>query len=93
LAEDLAPLKLKPIVLLDINVFVYGFEFPNSNSRLIIDDLSKTFYRRSYLKGSLKKFTDILESFYSKELADEYRVYIFSMCQIVIVHEIRDKNG
>ncbi len=78
-------------MFLDTNVFVYAFEFPNSNSRLIIDLLNKDRIEAVISERVFKEVYRYFRRFYSKELADEYRVYIFSTCQIIPVHEIHDK--
>ena len=78
-------------MFLDTNVFVYAFEFPNSNSRLIIDLLNEDRIEAIVSERVFKEVYRYFRRFYSKELADEYRVYIFSTCQIVPAHEISGK--
>jgi len=78
-------------VFLDTNVFVYAFEFPNSNSRLIIDLLNEDRIEAIVSERVFKEVYRYFRRFYSKALADEYRVYIFSTCQIIPALEISDK--
>ncbi len=84
-------MKLKPRVFLDTNVFVYAFEFPNSNSRLIIDLLNEGEVEAVVSERVFKEVYRYFRRFHSKGLADEFRVYMFSTCQLILSSEVCDK--
>lgn len=86
-------MKLKPRVFLDTNVFVYAFEFPNSNSRLIIDLLNEGEVEAVVSERVFKELYRYFRRFHSKGLTDEFRVYMFSTCQLILSSEVCDKTS
>jgi len=82
---------LKPRVFLDTNVFIYAFELPSSNSRLIIDLLNEGMIEAVVSERVFREVYHYFRRYYLKGLADEFRAYIFSTCEIILSDEIRHR--
>lgn len=78
-------------MFIDTNVFVYAFEFPNSNSKLMIDLLNEGRIEVVVSERVFKEVYRYFRRFYMKGLADEFRVYIFSTCHIILSEDVHDK--
>lgn len=84
-------MKFRPRVFLDTNVFIYAFELPNSNSKLVIDLLNEGRIEAVVSEKVFKEVYHYFRRFHSKSLADEFRVYLFSTCQIILSSETLGK--
>ncbi len=81
-------------VFLDTNVFVYAFEFPNSNSAKIIDLLNKGKIEVVISERVLKEVVKYFQKYYNIGLARPYRRYLLESCIVVqrgsVLYEIEE---
>ena len=82
---------MKPRVFLDTNVFIYGFEFSDSNSAKIISLLNKGEIEAVVSERVLKEIIKYFEKFYSSELAKKFRRYILQTCILIMQEEIKEQ--
>lgn len=73
-------------VFLDTNVFIYAFEFPESNSHKIIDLLNKNQIEAIISERVLKEVQVYFKKFYNKDLAAAFRDYLLSNLYSCIFH-------
>jgi predicted nucleic acid-binding protein len=81
--------SLKLRALVDSNVFIYAFEFPESNCNLIIDALNQNRFEAIITESTFKEVYKYFRKHYAKELADHYRAYLFVTCKIVFNHQLK----
>lgn len=74
-------MKLK--VFLDTNVFIYAFEFSNSNSAKVIDLLNNGEIEVFISSQVVKEVVRYFERFHSAELANYFRGYLLESCIVV----------
>lgn len=72
---------------LDTNLFIYGFEYSNSNSAKIIDLLNKGEMKAVISDRVIKEVYNYFKKYYDKKLADKFRKYLLESC-IIVVKEI-----
>ena len=82
---------MKIRVFVDTNVFIFAFEFPASNSRVIVDLLNEDKIEVIISELVVKEVYRYFRRFHSKELADDYRRYLFETCTIVFSEEVENK--
>jgi len=75
--------------LLDTNVFIYAFEIPKSNSNLILTALNQDQFEAIVTESTFREVYRYFRKHYSKKIADQYRVYIFTTCKIVFPHQLQ----
>lgn len=76
-------MKYKRIVFLDTNIFIYAFEFPESNSKKIIDLLNDDEIIVYVSEMVLEEVTLYFKKHYDKDLASHFRTYILDSCEVV----------
>jgi len=81
--------SIKLRVLLDTNVFIFAFEIPKSNSNLIINALNQNRFEAIITESTFKEVYQHFKKHYSKKLADQYRIYLFTTCKIVFSYQLR----
>jgi predicted nucleic acid-binding protein len=77
-------------VFLDTNVFIFAFEFPQSNSRKIIEMLNQAAIEVVVSERVLQEVQEYFRRFYNKDLASAFRNYLLLSCTITpsaFVHE------
>lgn len=82
-------------VLIDTNVFVCGFEFPDSNSAKIVELINNGELEAVITQQVLGEVVKYFKNFHGKGLADEFRHYLLEVCIIVQKSELEaemDKN-
>jgi len=79
---------MKLRVFLDTNVFIYAFEFPESNSNKIIDILNKGQIEAVISERVLKEVMAYFRKFYNKDLSASFRDYLLRTCSIVFKSEL-----
>ncbi|MEK6915703.1 MAG: PIN domain-containing protein [Nanoarchaeota archaeon] len=88
---------MKLRVFLDTNVFIYSFEFPESNSAKIIDMLNDYKIEAVISEMVLKEVIFYFERKHSKELAKKFRKYLLDNCSLVfkeeVVEQIKELKG
>ena len=81
--------SLRLRALVDSNVFIYAFEFPESNCNLIIDALNQNRFEAVITESTFKEVYWYFRKHYVKEVADHYRAYLFATCRIVFDHQLK----
>lgn len=76
-------------VFLDTNVFIYAFEFPESNSSKIIDILNKEEIEAVISERVLIEVTNYFKKFYNSELASKFRRYLINSCVFILESDIK----
>ncbi len=88
---------MKIRVFLDTNVFIYSFEFLESNSNKIISLLNNGEIQAIISERVLKEVTSYFEKYHSIDLARKFRRYIFETCTIVkkdeLLEHIKELKG
>jgi predicted nucleic acid-binding protein len=79
---------MKCRAFLDTNVFIYAFEFPESNSNRIIGLLNKSEIEAVISERVLKEVQVYFKKFYSKDLASLFRDYLLRTCIIVFSADV-----
>jgi len=74
--------------LLDTNVFIYAFETPKSNSNLIINALNRNKFEAIITESTFKEVYQYFKKHYSKKLADQFRMYLFTTCKIIFTYQL-----
>jgi len=82
--------SIKLRALLDTNVFIYAFEIPKSNSNLIINALNQNQFEAIITESTFKEIYQHFKKHYTKKLADQYRIYLFTTCKIVFSHLLKE---
>ncbi len=81
---------MKSRVFLDTNVFIFAFEFTDSNSRKIIDLLNEGKIEAVISQRVFKEIVNYFRKYYSKELSDKFRRYILQSCILILEYDIKD---
>lgn len=81
---------MKPRTFLDTNVFIFAFEFPDSNSQKIIGILNKGKIEAVISQRVFVEIVNYFRKYYGKELADKFRRYILQSCTLVFEYDIKD---
>ncbi|HDZ00130.1 MAG TPA: PIN domain-containing protein [Nitrospirae bacterium] len=80
---------MKPRVFLDTNIFIYAFEFSESNSNKIIGLLNKNQIEAVISERVLKEVHTYFKKFYNKDLAAFFRYYLLRTCIVVLSTSIK----
>jgi predicted nucleic acid-binding protein len=80
---------MKPRVFLDTNVFVYAFEFEDSNSRLIIEMLNDGEIEAVVSGRVLREVMRYFKRFHGRALVGMFRDYILQSCTVVFADDLR----
>jgi predicted nucleic acid-binding protein len=75
-------------VFLDTNVFIYSFEFPDSNSAKIIELLNQGRIEAITSERVLKEVTHYLNKKHSLILARKFRRFILDSCIVIMQNEM-----
>jgi len=84
--------SIKIRALLDTNIFIYAYEIPESNSRLIINALNRNSFEAIITESTLKEVYRYFKKHYSKRLADTFRIYLFAVCKMIFSYQL-DKHS
>src|SRR4030066_2199831 len=76
-------------VFLDTNVFIYAFEFSESNSNKIICLLNEGLIEVIISERVLKEVQAYFKKFYDKDLAGFYRDYLLRTCTVVFSADVK----
>ena len=77
-------------VFIDTSIFIYAFEFPNSNSNKIIGLLNKREIEAVVSTRVLKEVTKYFEKHHNLALARLFRRYIVNSCFIVSAETVKE---
>lgn len=78
-------------VFIDTTVFIYSFEFPNSNSAGIISLLNKGEIEAITSSSVVKEVTKYFEKFHNLDLARKFRRYLTESCVVINRNNIIEK--
>ena len=81
---------MKPRVFLDTNIFIFAFEFPNSNSKRIIDLLNEGKIEVIISQRVFKEIVNYFKKYYEKEVSDKVRRHILQSCTLVLENDVKD---
>jgi len=76
-------------VFLDTNVFIYAFEFSESNSSKIIDLLNDGRIEAVISERVLLEVQTYFRKFYDKDLASALRDYLLRTCTVVFSFDVK----
>lgn len=76
-------------VFLDTNIFIYSFEFPDSNSKKIISLLNKGQIEAVISERVLQEVQTYFKKFYNKDLASAFRDYLLRTCIVIFSIDIK----
>lgn len=82
---------MKYRVFLDTNVFIYSFEFPDSNNSKIIDLLNEGEIEAIISERVLKEIVEYFKRKHSANLANKFRRYLLDTCIIVINDDLAEQ--
>jgi len=80
---------MKRRVFLDTNIFIYAFEFPESNSSKVIALLNKGQIEAVISERVLKEVQTYFKKFHSKDLAALFRDYLLRTCVLVFHADLK----
>jgi predicted nucleic acid-binding protein len=81
---------MKNRIFLDTNVFIFAFEFPDSNSNTIIELLNEGKIEAIISERVIKEIYRYFRKYYDKNLADNFRKYLYESCRISLARDVRD---
>jgi predicted nucleic acid-binding protein len=81
---------MRPRVFLDTNVFIYAFEFPQSNSGMIIELLNQAEIEAVISEQVLLEVQTYFRRYYSKDLAGAFRNYLLLSCTVIPSSYVRE---
>jgi predicted nucleic acid-binding protein len=85
--------SIKVRALLDTNVFIYAYEIPESNSNLIIDVLNRGLFEAVITESTFKEIYRYFRKYYSKKLADAFRIYLFTACKLIFSYQLEEHSA
>ena len=80
---------MKPKAFLDSNIFVYAFEFEDSNSSIIIDLLNNGEIEAFVSGRVLHEVSGYFRRFHGRKLSNLFRNYILQSCTMVLKEELK----
>ncbi len=82
--------EMKYRVFLDTNVFIYSFEFQDSNSGKIIELLNDEQIEAVISERVVKEVYRYFRKYHGKDLADTFRKYLYESCRIVLARDVKN---
>ena len=81
---------MKCRIFLDTNVFIYGFEYKDSNSAKVLTLLNNGEVEGVISEQVVKEVVRYFQKYHTKELANLFRRYLFHSCLIVRNEQLKD---
>ncbi len=81
---------MKHRIFLDTNVFIFAFEFPDSNSNTIIELLNDGKIEVIISERVIKEVYRYFKKYHDKKLADSFRNYLYKACRIILARDVKD---
>jgi len=81
---------MKHRIFLDTNVFIFAFEFPDSNSNTIIELLNDGKIEVIISERVIKEIYRYFKKYYDKNLADSFRNFLYKACTIILAKDVKD---
>lgn len=82
---------MKRRVFLDTNIFIYAFEFPDSNSGKVIELLNKGQIEAVISERVVKEVQAYFKKFHSKDLSALFRDYLLRTCVLVFQSDLKSE--
>jgi len=82
---------MKPRIFLDTPVFIYGHEYPDSNSAVVIDLVNRNEVEAVISEQVVKEVVRYFEKFYDIETARLFRRYLFEACLVIPRQEVLEE--
>jgi len=82
--------SLRIRALLDTYVFIYAYEILDSNSHIIIGALNQGLFDALITESTFKECYRYIRRYYSKDVADVLRTYMFAACKLILSNQITD---
>ncbi len=76
---------------IDTNVFIYAFEFPNSNSNKIIELINNGLIEAIISERVVLETIRYFEKYHNKKLAKVFRKYLLESCTAIPSREVAGK--
>lgn len=80
---------MKYRVFIDTSVFIYAFEFPDSNSNVIIEQINEEKIEAVVSERVVKEVYRYFRKYHSKALADTFRKYLYEACRVVFARDVK----
>ncbi len=80
---------MKYRIFLDTNVFIFAFEFPDSNSNTIIGLLNDGKIEAIISERVIKEIYRYFKKYYDKSLADSFRNFLYKTCRIILARDVK----
>ncbi|TRZ88360.1 MAG: PIN domain-containing protein [Methanosarcinales archaeon] len=84
---------MKPRVFLDTNIFIYAFEFQESNSRKMLSLLNQGVIEGIISERVLIEVQRYFKAFHNKDLAGLFRSYLLATCTVIPSAQIAGEIG
>ncbi len=81
---------MKHRVFIDTNVFIYAFEFTDSNSNTIIEQLNDEEIEAVISERVVKEVYRYFRKYHDKALADTFRKYLYEACRVILAKDVKD---
>lgn len=81
---------MKYRVFIDTSVFIYAFEFPDSNSSVIIELLNDEKIEAVVSERVVKEVYRYFRKYHDKALADTFRKYLYEACRVILARNVKD---
>lgn len=80
---------MKHRVFIDTNVFIYAFEFPDSNSNTIVEQLNDEEIEAVISERVVKEVYRYFRKYHDKTLADTFRKYLYEACRVILAKDVK----
>ncbi|HYN44660.1 MAG TPA: PIN domain-containing protein [Candidatus Limnocylindrales bacterium] len=80
---------MKHRIFLDTNVFIFAFEFPDSNSNTIIEMLNDGKIEVIISERVIKEVYRYFKKYHDKKFADSFRNYLYKACRIILARDVK----
>ena len=81
---------MKHRIFLDTNVFIFAFEYSDSNSNTIIELLNDEKIEVIISERVIKEVYRYFKKYHDKKLADSFRNYLYKTCMIILARDVKD---
>jgi predicted nucleic acid-binding protein len=81
---------MKHRIFLDTKVFIFAFEFPDSNSNTIMELLNDEKIEAIISERVIKEVYRYFKKYHDKKLADGFRNYLYKACRIILARDVKD---
>lgn len=84
---------MKVKAFIDTNIFIYGFEYKNSNSAKIIELINKGKIEAYVNLKVLKETAHYFRKYYSRNQSNKFTVYLLEACNLVYSDEYKEETS